>query len=89
MHAEHTIRIKRICLNERGQCHLEEFLYAGEQCVLTYDPLSLDDAVRFENETVRALGDCDNESSVVTEVATNCDECAIHNCPVVMSHEVR
>ncbi len=85
---EQTIRIKRICINENGHCHLEERLYAGEQCILTYRPMSLDDAFTFENETMRNLDNSHNESPVITEILANCDECAMPNCPVVMSHEV-
>jgi hypothetical protein len=86
---QQTIRIKRICQNDHGHCHLEEFLYAGAQCILTYQPMSLDDAIRFEGETLRNLEDSHNQSPIVTEILANCDECAIANCPVVMSHDVR
>jgi hypothetical protein len=77
---DETIRIMRRCVVEQGIFHLEEFLYAGEQCIVRYRPMSLDDAKRFEAETLRNLNDSDNQSPIITEILANCDECMKTDC---------
>lgn len=47
------------------------------------------DAIRFEGETLLNLEGIDNQSPVITEILANCDECAIADFPVAMSHEIR